>query len=245
MNETITLLQRHTSIRHFTSQSVSQEMLRTIIKSGQCASTSNHIQAYTIINIRDQAKKSRLAELAGNQAYVAECPVFLVFCADLQRLQKACEKKAVKMEGGSCETFLLATIDTALAAQNVMIAAESLGLGGVYIGGLRNNPRQICDLLNIPEQVYPVFGMCLGYPAVVNAAKPRLPLGLVLKEDSYDTSGDMELLEKYDREISAYYTARSAGKRDSSWSENVSEMLGKKQRPHMRAFLEEQGFSLK
>ena len=245
MNEIINLLQRHSSVRHFTSQPVAPEMLRAIIKSGQCASTSNHIQAYTIINIRDQAKKNRLAELSGHQTYVADCPVFLVFCADLKRLQTTCEKKDVKMESGSCETFLLATIDATLAAQNVMIAAESLGLGGVYIGGLRNNPRQVCELLAIPEQVYPVFGMCLGYPDVVNAAKPRLPLSLVLKEDTYDTSDDAPLLEKYDQEISAYYTARSAGKRDSTWSENVSEMLGEKQRPHMRRFLEEQGFNLK
>ena len=245
MNETISLLQKHTSVRNFTAQAVPQEMLRAIVKAGQCASTSNHIQAYTIIQVRDAAKKIRLAELAGDQSYVAEAPVFLVFCADLKRLQTACAKIGAKMAENSCESFLLATVDASLAAQNVMIAAESLGLGGVYIGGLRNNPRQVCDLLQIPAQVYPVFGLCLGYPAKINRVKPRLPLSLVLKEDSYDDAQDAAALEKYDLEISAYYRERTGGKRDSSWSENVSSMLSEKQRPHMRQFLEEQGFTLK
>ncbi len=245
MNDTIQLLRRHTSVRHFTTQEVPGELVRAIVEAGQWASTSNHIQAYSIIHVRDQAKKDRLAHLAGDQTYVADCPVFLVFCADLKRLETACALNDTTMESGSSETFLLATIDASLAAQNVMLAAESLGLGGVYIGGLRNRPREVCDLLQIPAQVYPVFGMCLGYPARLNAVKPRLPLALVLKEDSYDTSGDAPLLAQYDQEISDYYKKRSAGKRSNTWSQGVTAMLKDKQRPHMRQFLAEQGFHLK
>lgn len=245
MNDTIRLLQRHSSVRQFSNRPVDDETLRALIRAGQSASTSNHIQAYTIIRVRDQAKKDRLAVLAGDQSHVATCPLFLVFCADLKRLEAACAAQGETMCGGSVETFLLATIDAALVAQNVMVAAESLELGGVFIGGLRNNPREVCALLNIPAQVYPVFGMCLGYPAQRNATKPRLPLSLVLKEDCYNNDDDSERLAQYDREIREYYRVRSNGARDNSWSEGVSAMLREKQRPHMRQFLAEQGFELK
>src|SRR5690606_31594133 len=83
------------------------------------------------------------------------------------------------------ENFIVATVDTALAAQNAVIAAESLGLGAVYIGGLRNNIEQVSELLRLPELVYPLFGMCLGVPAQSPMTRPRLPLDSILHTDTY------------------------------------------------------------
>lgn len=245
MNDVIELLKSHTSVRNFTDQQVDDQLLNQIIQASQYASTSNHIQAYTIIRVKDQTKKNTLARISGDQKYVAECPVFLVFCADLNRLEKACSMNHEQITRGYTETFILATVDTALVAQNIMITAESAGLGGVYIGGIRNNPQDVCELLHIPHQVYPVFGMCLGYPARINGAKPRLPLSLVLKEDTYTTAGDEEGLKKYDTIISDYYKERTNNVRSNTWSEGVTTLLKGKQRPHMRAFLESKGFEMK
>jgi nitroreductase len=148
------------------------------------------------------------------------------------------------MNAGSSEAFLLATVDTALVAQNIMVAAEAVGLGGVYIGGIRNNPQQVCELLKIPQHVYPVFGMCLGYPEKRNAVKPRLPLSLVLKEEFYTTEGDDASLLEYDRIISEYYRERTAGKRSNTWSQGVTSMMKTKLRPHMKTFLASKGLDI-
>lgn len=245
MNDVITLLQNHVSVRDFNKQEVDDNLLAAIIQAGQHASTSSHIQAYTIIHIKDRQKKKLLAKLSGEQKYVEECPVFLVFCADLHRLDQACRMNNTNFVGNSMETFILATVDTCLAAQNIMTAAESAGLGGVYIGGVRNNPQDICDLLHIPQNVYPVFGMCLGHPALKNALKPRLPLSLIFKEDVYSGTDDEETLTAYDTTVSNYYIERTGGKRSDTWTAGVAALLKEKQRPHMRDFLQNQGFEMK
>jgi nitroreductase len=245
MNKVLDLLKSHTSVRNFTEQLVDDNVLNEIIAAAQYASTSSHIQAYTIIRVKDHTKKIALAKFAGEQKYVEECPVFLVFCADLSRLEKACAMNNETIEQGYTETFILATVDTALVAQNIMIAAESAGLGGVYIGGLRNNPQDVCDLLQIPHNVYPVFGMCLGYPKKVNATKPRLPLSLILKEEVYSTDHDEEAIQEYDTLISNYYKARTNNTRSTTWTEGVATLLKGKQRPHMKEFLYNKGFEMK
>lgn len=242
MNDVIALLNSHTSVRNFLEKPVDDELLMELVQAGQHASTSSHIQAYTIIRISDKSKRKQLAALAGDQQYVEECPVFLVLCADLNRLQKACLMNGQHMDTSSAETFILATVDTALLAQTIMIAAESHGLGGVYIGGLRNHPQAVCELLEIPQHVYPVFGMCLGYPSCINAVKPRLPLPLVLNEDCYGTDQEAELLQEYDKVVSDYYSERTQGKRNNTWTEGVAAMLQNKQRPHMKSFLAGKGF---
>jgi len=244
MNDVIKLLQRHSSVRKFLAKPVDDVLLQELIQSGQHASTSNHIQAYSIIRIKDNNKRNLLAALAGDQQVVMDSPIFFVFCADLKRLQTACQLHNGPSDTSSAETFILATVDTALAAQNIMIAAESVGLGGVYIGGLRNRPQEVCDLLHIPQHVYPVFGMCLGYPEQVNAVKPRLPLSLVLSEDSYGTSHGQKDLQEYDQIVANYYSKRTNGERNNTWTEGMAAMLGEKQRSHMKNFLAGQGFDL-
>lgn len=245
MNEVLELLSNHSSVREFLEKPVENGLLKEMIQAGQQASTSNHIQAYSIIRVKDQGKKRTLAVLAGNQSHVETCPVLLIFCADLNRLANICQEKHEKFDTASMEAFLLATVDTSLIAQSIMIAAESEGLGGVYIGGIRNNPQDVCTLLDIPQHVYPVFGMCLGYPKVINGTKPRLPLSVVLKEDSYTTEREEALLRDYDQTISNYYKERTSGVRTTSWTEGMAAYLKQDLRPHMKNFLLSKGFEMK
>jgi len=164
MNPTIELLKAHRSIRKFTSRAVDQATVEMLIEAGQAAPTSSFIQACTVIQVARGERRNALAEMAGNQAYVAEAPVFLVFCADMKRHQLACSMHNAEMQSGFTEQFLTASLDCAIFAQNVTVAAESLGLGGVYIGALRNQIAEVAQLLELPELVYPVFGICLGWP---------------------------------------------------------------------------------
>ncbi|HIC47007.1 MAG TPA: oxygen-insensitive NADPH nitroreductase [Methylophaga aminisulfidivorans] len=243
MNDTIALLKNHRSIREFTPEPVSDDVVREIIEAAGWSATSNFIQAYTVIRVRNKQTRQQIAELAGSQSWVETSPVFLVFCADLKRSQAACDYESQEMVSGYTEQFIIATVDVSLAAQNAMIAAESFGLGGVFIGGIRNNPEQVSELLKLPEQVYPVFGMCLGYPSASPEQKPRLPVDVILKEESYQQ--DKSELEQYNETCKAYYQNRSSGARDETWTHQIATMMSKPMRPHMKAFLENKGFKFK
>ncbi|MFC4768112.1 oxygen-insensitive NADPH nitroreductase [Effusibacillus consociatus] len=242
MNPTIELLQRHRSIRKYKSIPLDSEQIIAILHSAQMASSSSNVQAYSVIAVTDPAMKKELAVLTGNQAYVEQCPLFLVWCADMYRLREACEMQGTEMVHGTMENFIVATVDTALAAQNAAIAAESMGLGIVYIGGIRNNPREVTKLLQLPELVYPVFGMCVGYPDHTPEIKPRLGSKAVFHHNTYDTAGVRGEIENYDQVMRAYYLERTKGKRDTVWSKEMADKYRQPIREHMRAFLEEQGF---
>lgn len=245
MNAVIELLNSHRSIRKFTEQTIPQDTLNTLIQTGQAAATSSFIQACTVIQVNDQDKRNQLVECSGGQAYVAQAPVFLVFCADMQRLKLACEMNDADINAGFTEQFITATVDVGLFAQNVTIAAESLGLGIVYIGGIRNQIARVSELLELPELVYPVFGLCLGYPDQNPEVKPRLPVNIVLKQDSYNDNENQATIAEYDQTVREYYQTRTGGKKEMTWSEQMAGMLVKEARPHMLDFLKEKGFLLK
>ena len=245
MNEIIKFLQAHRSIRKFTDRPIPQEVVNELIKCGQAAATSSFIQACTVIQVEDKGNCEQLVVLAGNQPYIATAARFLVYCADMNRLKLACDMHEADMLSGFTEQFITATIDCALFAQNVITAAHSLGIEGLYIGGIRNNIQAVTDLLELPYLVYPVFGMCLGYPAQNPKIKPRLPLSVILKKDRYHDDDDTKTIGEYDDLVRVYYRTRTGGNKDTAWSEQISEMLVKEARPHMKVFLESRGYLLK
>lgn len=242
MNPIIDLLKQHRSIRKFTAEPLPAEVINTLIEAGQAAATSSFIQACTVIQIQNPDTRAQLAECSGHQAYVASAPVFLVFCADMHRHQLACDLHQADMLSGFTEQFLTASLDCGLFAQNLVIAAESLGLGAVYIGGLRNQIERVSELLELPERVYPVFGLCLGYPDQNPEVKPRLPVSVVLKQERYSDQDDRAAIQAYDEEVRTYYRQRTGNNKEMSWSEQISGMLVKEARPHMLPFLQKKGF---
>ncbi|MFH0071003.1 oxygen-insensitive NADPH nitroreductase, partial [Peribacillus sp. NPDC056705] len=242
--DTLSLLMNHRSIRKYSARPVMDEDLRVIISAAQMASTSSNVQAYSVIAITDAAQKQRLSGLAGNQAYIVECPVFLVWCADLYRLKKGADAHLADKQAyaDSTENFIVATVDAALAAQNAAIAAESLGMGIVYIGGVRNHVAEFSEALELPELVYPVFGMCLGYPDQEPGLRPRLPVEAVLHQGTYNRTGIETEVAKYDQVSSAYLSERTGGKNSTPWSELMARRLAEPVRLHMQDFLKQKGF---
>lgn len=243
-SDTISLLMKHTSVRQFQDRPVSEEQLAAIIGAGQMASTSSNVQAYSVIAVTEPALKKQLAGLSGNQAYIEQCPVFLVWCAELYRLREAA---APHLQGAASyedttENLIVATVDVALAAQNAAVAAESLGLGIVYIGGVRNEIAGLSELLGLPELVYPVFGMCLGYPAAVNGLRPRLPLEAVLHHNRYDAEATVGQVKVYDDISRDYMRERTGGQSGASWSEIMAKRQALPSRLQMKDFLLNRGF---
>lgn len=245
MNFLMEVMEKHRSVRQFTEKDVSNDLLKRVFEVSQWASTSNHLQAYSVIVIREKEKKRCLAELCGNQAHIANSPVFLVFCADLNRIKISHDLESKSMNLNLVEPLLVATVDTALFGQNVLLASESLGLGGVFIGGIRNNPHEVCHLLNIPEHVFPLFGMCLGYPETVNEQKPRLPINAVVHTEEYDHAKLPGFIQEYNNTMKQYYENRTSAKRSQTWTDYVSEVYKEPRRVHMAEFLKEKKFGFK
>jgi FMN reductase (NADPH) len=244
MNKVIETILQHRSVRRFEDKPLDREQIEAIVKSAQASSTSSFIQAYSIIGVTDRQKKQRLAELAGNQSYVAENGHFFVFCADLYRHKMIGDLENADLSDSieSTEKFMVALIDTALAAQNAAIAAESMGLGICYIGGIRNDLEAVKEVLKTPEYVVPLFGLAVGYPDQETDLKPRLPLGHVYMENEYEQDQNVleQQLKEYNKTTSDYYLERTGGKRSDTWTGQMAKMLGIKSRTYMKGFVENQ-----
>ncbi len=183
---TIELIHRHASVRSYRTDPVSVEQVEAIVAAGQRSSTSSNLQMFSVVAVADQATRQQLAVLCGNQEHIAQAPVFLAWCADLARLDRACQLRGYEQVTRYVESFLLAAVDTSLAMQNAALAAELMGLGMCYIGAIRNRPQEVIDLLELPRLVFPIAGMTLGWPAVEPMVRPRLPLSAVLHWERYD-----------------------------------------------------------
>lgn len=245
MHPVIDLLKSHRSIRKFTDQKIEPELFSELIRAGQSAATSSFLQGSTIIRVTRSETRAKIAELAGNQKYVETAAEFMVFCADLKRPGNYCREYGMEFEGDYTEHFIIATVDVALMAQSLVTAAEAVGLGICYIGGIRNNPQPVSELLELPKGVYPVFGLCLGYPDQNPECKPRLPESVILKQEVYNEEGDREAIAAYDAEVQEYYRTRTGGGHGISWTMQVAKLLAEKSRPHMKSFLAGQGFTFK
>lgn len=242
MSKIIEQLTNHRSIRKFKDTALNEELFYQLITAGQSAASSSFLQGVTIMRITDRKKRFAFREITGGQTYVEQAPEFLVFCADLSRPMRCCTAQGGTPVEGLTEHFIIATVDAALYAQNVAIAAESVGLGICYIGAIRNDAAQAAELLDLPPQVYPVFGMCIGWPDQDPEVKPRLPASVILKENSYSIDGESEAIAAYDEEMRTYYATRSTNIKIQGWSEQMAGLLGKESRLHMRPFLEGKGF---
>lgn len=246
LNQLIELIQKHRSIRHFEDRLLTDQQIKAIVESAQSAATSSFVQAYTIIGVKDKEKKKKLAELSGNQ-HVENNGHLLVFCGDFHRHELIAEMEKVDMHPAleTTESFMVAIIDAALAAQNAALAAESLGLGICYIGGLRNNLEEVSKLLNIPSFVIPLFGMTIGYPVNQSSQKPRLPFEHIYHEDEYESDDSVlkKQLEDYNNTIQQYYTERTNGKRTDTWTSQMAAKFKVPTRTYMKNFVEKQGFN--
>jgi nitroreductase len=185
-NDTIARLLAHRSVRNYRSDPLPEEAVPTIIAAAQSASSSSNLQCWSVVAVSDPDRKKKLAELAGNQAHIIQAPLLLVWIADLARAHAIAADAEQPAEGlAYLESFLVAAVDAALAAQNAVVAAESLGLGAVYIGALRNKPEEVAEILDLPPHAAGIFGLVVGWPeeTAQSSVKPRLPQPAVLHHE--------------------------------------------------------------
>ena len=233
MTETIKLMKAHTSVRRFKEQALPQEDLIEILTAAQMVSSWKNFQSYSVIVVRSQEKKDALYELVPQEA-IRQSAVFLLFVGDLNRAEKGARLHTDTFQPQGVEGILISSVDAALADQNALLAAESLGYGGVIIGLVRYKSEEVAELFNLPDYTYPVFGMALGVPNQEHEVKPRLPLNQVVFEEEYQEQ-TVDVIEAYDRVQADYAGARAT----TSWSQRLAEQFGQAEPSSTRKNLEQ------
>jgi nitroreductase len=197
-----------------------------LVAAAQSAASSSNLQPWSVVAVEDEARKARLAVLAGDQKQIHQAPLFLLWIVDHHRLTRIGERIGTPAEGlHFLESFLLGAVDTSLAAQNAVVALESLGLGSCYIGGIRNRPAEVAAELGLPPQCFALFGLTVGYPdlAAPAAVKPRLPQDAVLFRERYGAGDSERALSAYDRRLRSFQREQGMVERD--WTEQASQRV--------------------
>lgn len=244
MNQTIESILNHRSIRSYTNQIIDDNTLNSILDCAQAAPSSINGQQMSVIVVKDQKVKDQIAELTGGQTWISQAPVFLVFVADFYRAKLASDLNNQELAlTNNVESTLVASVDAGLAMGNTIAAAESLGLGTVCIGGIRNAPDKIIELLNLPEYTFPLSGLCVGYYSSDNVPdkKPRLPKDAVIHNEVYDHELT-ETIKEYDTVITNYMAARPATGQTHDWSGFTSHIYNHVYFPKVSPVMKQQKF---
>lgn len=251
VNDTLSLLLEHRSVRAYSPAALPSDTLETVVAAAQSAASSSNLQAWSVVAVEDQDRKARLALLAGDQAHIRACPLFLVWLADLSRLAHMAEQRGIAHDGlDYTEMFMLAIVDATLAAQNAVVAAESLGLGTVYIGGIRNYPLDVAAELRLPPRVFGIFGLCIGWPDPAEPAtiKPRLPQSAVLHREMYQVAAQDAAVVRYSETMAAFYADENM-RGNHDWAQRSSRRVSGPQalsgRDTIRESLHRLGFELR
>ena len=232
----------HRSIRKFKAQAVPADSLRAVLEAGQAASSSSFMQIVSIIRVSDPAIRAQIRPICaaggkGGQVYVETAPEFIVFCADTTRYAHFAPDAQLDWT----EVLLIGAVDVGIFAQNVLLAAESMGLGGVFIGSIRNDLAQVGKLLGCPQGVVPIVGMCLGYPDQEPMRRERLPLDAILSENRFQAA-PADALQAYNDNVQAYYRTRD-GVAQMDWAQQIRNQFCREVRPDLLRYLQAQGFA--
>ncbi|MFT4543504.1 MAG: FMN reductase (NADPH) [Planctomycetota bacterium] len=239
MNDVMTLMAAHRSVRSFAPAPVTDSKIRAAVASAQCAATSSWIQAYSLIQVIEGGERERIAELCGNQAQVQEAGAFFVLCGD-QRRHKLLAERAGSPRSDNLETSLLAITDACLFAQNLTLAFESMGLGCCYIGGLRTRLQEVDRLLELPQGVLPLFGICVGEPLDRSATRPRLsPEAVWMKGRYANDESVIREVEEHDEAAAEHYAER--GLEGRNWSGGMHRKFAQPLRPHLAEYYQSKG----
>ena len=187
----------HRSIRKYRSEPIPDDILRQILEAGICASNTGNMQVYSMIVTKDEDLRKQLWDVHFRQNMVLQAPVHITFCADVNRFSKWCRARDAEPAYENLLWFCTAAVDATLASQNVVLAAESFGLGICYLGTAIYNADRIIDILQLPKGVIPVTALVMGYPDEQPPLTGRLPLKSVVHEETYHNFTNEEIDNLY------------------------------------------------
>jgi nitroreductase len=240
----------HKSVRAYLPDPLPAGAIEAAISAAQSAASSSNLPLWSVVAVEDPDRKARLANLAGGQNHIRQAPLLLVWLADLARADHIASSRG----GGAgnldyVEAFLLGAIDAALAAQNAVVALESLGLGTVYIGAMRNHPEAVAAELSLPPRAAAVFGLVVGWPdpAAPASVKPRLPQSAVLHREAYSIAQEEAAIQSCDATLAEFQSRQAMAQ--VGWLEAIANRVGRLSalngRERLREALGALGFPLK
>jgi nitroreductase len=239
--------------RRYADRPVPEPLLRLLLAAAFSASSKSDFQQASVVRVGDGTLRERLAALVPDVPWIGIAPVFLVFCGDARRLERIGELRDHTADSGRFEGFFNAAVDAALVLQTFILAAETAGLGCCPISVLRSHPDAVADILRLPDKVFPVAGLCLGYPAAAGHISMRLPLDLTLHTDRYDDAHLDEAVNAYDLRRDARYSIPREQQRSPEvfgharfygWSEDKARQATEPEGHAFSAYLRSHGFSM-
>ena len=242
----------HRSLRRYRPDPVSPDLLRLLCACALSAPTKSDLQQADIIHVADAAKRRRIVAHLPEMPWILDAPVFLVFCGNNRRIRHIGEWRGKPFANEHLDHFMNAAVDAGIVMMNFISAAEAAGLGTCPISAIRNAIDTVGRELELPEGVFPVAGLCMGYPAASGHISPRLPLDVTVHTDRYDETRLREHVDAYDqrrnanhpygkqRRIKQFGAAEFYG-----WSEVKARQYAEPERADFGAYIRRQGFSLK
>ena len=201
-NETMRLLFERGSCREFSDRKIPKDVLDAVLEAGTHAASAGNLQPYSIIKVQDPEKKRRLREL-GYQSFIEEAPVDLVFCIDWRRNKRWAEMEVAPFTANSSfQHFWVSFQDTIICAQSICTAAEAMGLGSVYVGTVLEFFPELREMLDLPDYVFPVVLLCMGYPAKKVPSRKKLGIEVVVHDEEYRDLDDDVLLAAFNEKYS-------------------------------------------
>lgn len=247
MNKTIETQLNHRTIRKFKETKVDEKTLNTLFEVGSRTASSIAMQSYSIIRVTDKEKKLEIAKLC-NQDYVKDVPELLIFIVDTFRNAQISEEMGKDLNAKrDMDRFFQGFTDGCIAAQNMYVAIESLGMGAVYFGSILNDTAKMIEILELPKFTFPIVGIGFGYPDQEPTLKPRMDISLKVFENKYEVQDNyLESIKEYDKEMQTYYDLRQAHNPLDSFSKQVVAILQNPQekRAKMLNVIRDQGFDL-
>tara|TARA_Y100001960_G_C14771689_1_gene880496 strand:- start:3226 stop:4065 length:840 start_codon:yes stop_codon:yes gene_type:complete len=252
-NEVVKTLLSHRTHRNFLPDPIPIGLMETLLACAYSAPSKSDLQQATILRVIDEDKREAIESLIPSMPWIGSAPEFMVFCGDSSRIRRICERRGKPFANDHLDAFFNATVDSAIIMQNLIIAAESSGLGCCPISVIRNHATRVAEILQLPEWVFPVAGLCVGYPSTTAYVSVRLPLALTVHVDTYDYSALDRELDDYDQRRDARYSIPDEKQKYVEdyevaefygWSEDKARQVSRPERDDFGEFVRRQGFVL-
>ena len=240
-------------IRKYKTSPISEQTMALLLSAAQSAPTKSNLQQYSIVIIRDPEVRNTVAELVPSMPWLKNAPVIAIFLGDVRRIRKLAEIRGHTYQNNNADTFMNAAVDAALAMQCFITAADHLGLGTCPISYVRNRIDDLAEILDLPDGVFPISGLCVGYPDDAGYVSMRLPQKVVVHQDLYNDD-DLETdVKDYDDRNHKRFALTPTKQRQTdkygvlekcTWSENVARQLSLPERAGFADYLKRKGINL-
>lgn len=253
VNETLQGIVSHRSCRRFSAASVPEDLIGTLFAVAFSAPSKSDLQQACVVRIVDRAKQQRIAALTQRTRWISDAPIFMVWCGDSRRIRRLCERRNHPFANNHLDAFMNAAVDAGIAMQTFIIAAESVGLGCCPVSEIRDQIEPLSAELGLSQWVFPVAGLCVGWPADQGRVSMRLPLCVTVHQDDYDDTDMFEHVADYDRRrekrertpVEEQRLVERFGVSDEyGWSENRTRQYAVSMRSDFGRYIRKQGFNL-